>query len=681
MMKQFYSALILLFLSLLTSCDSANIENDQDGQIKIGSRSVQIIKEGGLDFKDLNKDNVLDKYEDWRLSAEERSKDLLSKMSLEQKAGLMIISSTRLENDWSFDRPQTQDPINSGFNESDLVRDVNMFTRKPLPYPTMFVAGTTKDVTQFHKRHLILRANTSAKIIAEWNNNLQALCEKDGLGIPATITSNPRNHIAIDAAIGLSLTETPFSKWPGELGLAATRDLSLIREFADIARQEWLSVGIRKGYMYMADLATEPRWQRVDGTFGEDAQLAADIMKEVVLGFQGETLSSSSIALTTKHFPGGGAAEGGQDPHFEWGKREVFEAGMFESNLIPFKAAIDAGTSSIMPYYSYPVNTKYPELGYAFNKQVLQDLLRNELGFNGIINSDTGPIEMMPWGVENLNIIERYKLAIEAGINIFSGSADPTKLIETLQSHPELMPLIDDSVYRLLIEKFRLGLFENPYVDIDTAIQTVGKKEFEEKADLAIRKSIVLLRNEEQGEGKMLPLPPKTKVYFETHLASREATNANVYQPTTHSWDIELVDSPKNADVIVMWLIPKGQSFFASDGSPLHVNLANNNIDVDHVNKMITLKPTILVVNFTNPWAIDEVYNEATTNIKGLLATFGASPEAILDIVTGSFSPTAKMPFSTPISDDKAQTQKADLPGYKEQGHYALFNFGEGLHF
>ena len=648
-------------------------------QPELGIRSAKILEIDGWKFKDLNRDGELNPYEDWRLSPVERSTDLLSRMSLEEKAGFMLISTTRLENDWSFSRPQSTGPITSGFNETDQVQEINIFTKKPLPEPNMSVAGTTKDVTQFHKRHFILRANTSTQIIAEWANNLQTLCESSGLGIPGIITSNPRNHIAIDASIGLTVGKTPFSQWPGELGLAAMRDPDMVREFADIARQEWLAIGIRKGYMYMADLATEPRWQRIEGTFGEDANLAATTMGEIVLGFQGKELSPSSIALTTKHFPGGGATEDGQDPHFDWGKREVFEAGNFEYNLIPFKAAIEAGTSSIMPYYSYPVNTKYPELGYAFNKEVLQGLLREEMGFKGIINSDTGPIEAMPWGVEELSLVERYKLALEAGINIFSGTANPEKLIETINQYPDLMKQVDESVQLLLIEKFQLGLFENPYVDVEAAVSIVGQQAFQDRADLAMRKSIVLLRNEAHEENAMLPLASGTKVYFETYLSRREGSNTTPYMPETNNWDIELVDSPEKADIILSWLIPKGKSLFQSDGSPLHVNLSSNNIDVEYVNSLIAKKPTILVVNYTNPWAIDEVYNESSTNIKSVLATFGASPEAVIDIVTGAMNPGGKMPFSTPVSDAKAQEQKSDLPGYMEGDDYALFHFDEGL--
>ncbi len=590
----------------------------------------------------------------------------------------MLISSTRLENDWAFERGKSTGEIGSGFNEEDLVSTINMFTRKPLSYPMMAAAGTTKAVTQFHARHFIVRANPPVKTLAEWANNLQALCESDGLGIPGIITSNPRNHITSDASMGLSVGETAFSTWPGELGLAAMRDLSLTRTFADIARQEWLACGIRKGYMYMADLATEPRWQRTEGTFGEDANLAADMIREIVLGFQGEAVSPASIALTTKHFPGGGAAEGGQDPHFDWGKRAVFPGGMFANNLIPFKAAIDAGTSSIMPYYSYPVGTEYDELAYAFNKKVLQDLLRKELGFKGIINSDTGPIEMMPWGVETFELTDRYKLALEAGVNIFSGSADPTKLIETLQKYPELMPLVDESVHRLLLEKFKLGLFENPYVDAAAAESIVGKKEFQDQANVALRKSIVLLRNH-KADQPTLPLKATTKVYFESHQIVRGNSASQIIKPDDHDWEIEFVATPDEADVILLWLIPKTKSLFASDGSDLQVSLSKNGVDVSHVNALINQKPTVLAINYTNPWAIDEVYEENAQNIHSVLATFGTTPAALLDVVTGKFTPTGKMPFSTPISEAMAQEQKSDVPGYAEGDNYALFHFDEGL--
>jgi len=459
------------------------------------------------------------------------------------------------------------------------------------------------------------------------------------------------------------------------------KDLKLVREFADIARQEWAAVGLRKGYMYMADLSTEPRWQRVEGTFGENSAWVAKMITEIVLGFQGNKLSPSSVALTTKHFPGGGATEGGQDPHFNWGRNEIFPGGMFSNNLISFKAAIKAGTSSIMPYYSIPNNTKYEKIAYAYNKEVLQGLLRNELGFKGIINSDTGPIEMMPWGAENLSIKERYKKTLEAGVNIYSGSADPAPLLEIVKSGMVDIKLVDNSVFRLLMEKFQLGLFENPYVDEDAAEKIVGSAKFQAKADLAFRKSIVLLRN----ETKMLPLTPiaigeKTKIYFESYFQKRGVSSSNVYQTTENKYDVEFVKTPEEADVVLMWITPGSKSLFDSDGSPLYLSLSKNAVDVDYINKLTSKKPTVLVINYSNPWVIDEIYNDKNKgNIKAVLATFGTTLEAVLDVVTGKFNPTGKMPFTTPISEAAAQNQQSDVPGYLKGEAYPLFKYNEGM--
>lgn len=645
-------------------------------QPELRATSAKIILVDGYQFKDLNKNGKLDKYEDWRLPVETRANDLLGKMTVEEKAGMMLISTTRLENDWSFEKPRTKNPVTSNFNETDLVMTENMFTRLPMPVAQLFAAGTTNGVSKLHLRNFILRVNTQPEILAEWSNKLQALCESDGLGIPAIVTSNPRNHITRDASIGLSVGKTAFSTWPGELGLAAMRDPQLVREFADIARQEWTAVGLRKGYMYMADLATEPRWQRVEGTFGENPELAAQTMREIVLGFQGEKLHNGSVALTVKHFPGGGATEDGQDPHFPWGKREILSERTLRNNLIPFKAAIDAGVSSIMPYYSLPVGTKYEGVAYAYNKGILQELLRKELGFKGIINSDTGPIDMMPWGVENLNVTERYKKSQEAGINLYSGSGDPTELLKAIKTGAVKMKTIDYSVFLLLKEKFELGLFENPYVDVENAKKTVGNAEFQKRADVALRKSIVLLRNDENK----LPLKAGTKVYFETYFPQKgKAQASQVFIPEKNEWNVVFVQTPDEADVVVVWLSPGAKSLFDSKGEPILLSLSKNGINTCYINCLTAQKPSVLVVNYTNPWVINEIYNSETPKIKGVLATFGTTTEAVLDIITGKFNPVGRMPFSTPISEEAVQNNRPDVPGYEEGPDYPLFKYDEGM--
>jgi len=678
MFAKIMSILFFCMTSLMSFAQSANKKMTQP---ILGHRSAALITISGFQFKDLNRNGKLDKYEDWRLPYEERAKDLVSKMSMEEKVGLMLISTSRLKSERSAQlNVQSDNSVtpSSDLNEEDQVSNNNIFTRKPLPVPMMNAVGATKAITQFHLRHFIMRANVSAKLTAEWTNKIQALAESDGLGIPAIIASNPRNHITKDASIGLSVGTTVFSTWPSELGLSAMRDLNLVHDFADIARQEWAAVGLRKGYMYMADLSTEPRWQRIEGTFGENAEWVAKMISEVILGFQGNLLSSNSVAMTTKHFPGGGAGVGGQDPHFDWGKYEHFPGKMFQNNLIPFKAAIQAGTSSIMPYYSIPLDTKYQKIAYAYNKEVITDLLRDSLGFDGIINSDTGPIEMMPWGVENISVVERYKKALEAGVNLFSGSGDPTKLLETVQSGTVDMKLIDKSVYRLLMEKFKLGLFENPYVDEAAAEKLVGNEKFQSKANLAMRKSVVLLRN----ETNTLPLKAKTKIYFESYMQRRGAASPSlVYQNNNNNkYDVEFVKTPEEADCILLWISPGGKSLFQSDGSPLYLSMSKNAVDVNYINTLSSKKPTILAMNYTNPWVIDEIYNEKTiNNIKGVIATFGTTNEALLDIVLGKFNPSGKMPFTTPVSEAAVEKQLSDVPGYLKGSAYALFKFDEGL--
>ena len=674
-------------------------------QPELGTRSVKILEQDGYQFKDLNKNGELDRYEDWRLSADERSGDLLSKMSVDEKAGFMLINSLNMvgtraaeESGGKLTASDLSETGSGGFagaggpgmnrpgNQENGRRQQTRGPAGARPQDAGGAylanlsrsAGTSKMVKEFHNRHFILRANESARITAEWANKLQELCESEPLGIPAILASNPRNHITANASLGTSVGTTVFTSWPGELGLSAMRDLDLVHEFADDSRQEWVAVGLRKGYMYMADLATEPRWSRVNGTFGENSEWVAGMIREIVTGFQGEKLNSGSVALTTKHFPGGGSGKKGQDSHFEWGKAEVYPGGMFKNNLIPFKAAIDAGTSAIMPYYSLPEGTEYEEVGYAFNKGVINDLLRNQLGFKGIINSDTGPLTSMPWGVENLTKEERYVKAIEAGVNIFSGESDPAMLIDLINKGSVNIALIDSSVHRLLREKFQLGLFENPYVNVEAVDSIVNNEKFRNSAALAMRKSIVLLRN----DNKVLPLKPKTLVYFEalkSNAMDSQQDSLNVYTMNNGQYDIEFVKTPKEAEVVILWIQPGGNSLFRSTGEPVSLSLSKCGTDVDYVNKISSGKPTLLVINYTNPWVIDEVYNQKTKNIVGVLATFGTTADALLDIITGKFNPTGLMPFSTPVSDEAVENQKEDVPGYLEGAGYALFNYDEGL--
>jgi beta-glucosidase len=666
------SVLFGLAVFLLGSC----AEKSSFVQPTLGTRSAPLLEVDGFQFKDLNKNGTLDKYEDWRLSPEERSQDLLAKMSVEQKAGFMAINSLSMLGSRKAKLSDGQ------YQASDLdegqVKDDRPAGAGNFIGAMNEVTSTTQRVKEFHNRHFILRLNESASVIAEWNNKLQELCESEPLGIPAIIASNPRNHISSNASLGTALDASVFTAWPGELGLSATRDLALIREFANDSRLEWLAAGIRKGYMYMADLSTEPRWSRVNGTFGENPEWVAQVIKEIVVGFQGTKLDSNSIALTMKHFPGGGSGKGGQDSHFDWGKKQVYPGGRFYDNILPFQAAIEAGTSAIMPYYSMPVGTEFEEVGYSFNKEVITGVLREKMGFSGIINTDTGPITRMVWGVENLTLHERYKKALEAGSNIISGISDPADLLEVISKGLVDMSLIDNSVLLLLKEKFTLGIFENPYVDVEAAEATVGSDRFRKNAALALRKSIVLLRNEQNT----LPIKSGTKIYVETLQSpdrGEEEGSTNFLMETTGNHEVEFVTTLAEADLAIQWIIPSN-SVFNSDGAPISVSLSKKGIDVAHVKEVISTVPTLLVIDYTNPWVINEIYNDTNKgNVVGVFATFGTTPEALLDVITGKFNPAGKMPFSTPVSDEAVENNLEDVPGYMEAEGYALFNYDEGL--
>ena len=220
--------------------------------------------------------------------------------------------------------------------------------------PGPFNPSTTTDMVVGRlMSHFNIHLIPAAREAAEWHNRIQKLAERTRLGIPVTISTDPRHAFAKNPALGMATGG--FSQWPEPIGLAATRDPALVEEFADIARQEYLAVGIRAALHPMADLATEPRWARINGTFGEDADLSARMITAYIRGFQGETLGPHSVACMTKHFPGGGPQKDGEDPHFSFGKEQVYPGHNFDYHLIPFEAAFKAGTAAIMPYYGQPI--------------------------------------------------------------------------------------------------------------------------------------------------------------------------------------------------------------------------------------------------------------------------------------------------------------------------------------
>jgi beta-glucosidase len=418
-----------------------------------------VLTQEGITFRDLNKNGRLDPYEDPRLPIEERIEDLLGQMALEEKAGMLFHTMIGLNKDGT------------------IMEKTGMF---PLPQTSDMIARRLMN-------HFNMLEGTIPRHMAEWHNRIQKMAERTRLGIPITISSDPRHAFAQNPLA--NLTAGSFSQFPEPTGLAATRDVDLVRQFADIARQEYLAVGIRLALHPMADLATEPRWARCNGTFGEDADLSAEMTAAYIRGFQGETLGKESVACMTKHFPGAGPQKDGEDAHFRYGREQVYPSGRFDYHLKPFEAAFQAGTAQIMPYYGMPVGTPFEEAGFGFNKSVITGLLREKYGFDGVVCTDWMLLNGLmilgyqimsakAWGVENLSVAERAQKALEAGVDQFGGEACPEIIIQLVREGKVSEARIDQSVRRLLRDKFRLGLFDNPYLDVDVAEKIVGKPEF-----------------------------------------------------------------------------------------------------------------------------------------------------------------------------------------------------------
>lgn len=612
-------------------------------------------------------------YQDPSLSPEERAADLVTHMTTEEKAGLMVIGSHYPGH--SAFLPHS-DPDNL-LNPEDVWRDANPITGQEYPEPVLVTSSTENAINVRHQRFLICRDNLPPRELAQWTNAVQKVAAESRLGIPVVFASNPRNHVALVAQFGVNESAGVFSEWPNELGLAALNDPELMETFGREIAREWRAGGLHKLYGYMADVASEPRWSRFNGTFGEDVELVTAYIGAVVRGLQGPALTATSVACTTKHFPGGGVRLDGHDPHFEWGQTNEYptEWALEKYHLPPFQAAVDAGTSSIMPYYAKPVNssatqleheywqgptTQFDEVAFAYNTVFLEELLRRRMGHAGYINSDSGVIDAMVWGVESLTKPERFAAAVRAGTDVFSDMSDPTELVTAVEQG-----LLDDAelnpaCIRLLTEIFALGLFENPYVDEDVAADIIGGDEVAAMGNRAQRQSVTLLRS---ADALPLDLDRSLKVYpYVTGRTLIADVQAKLEAAIAAEWPgAQVVGTPEDADLALVWARPE-IALFEDDreGVSLSVDPRANGVDVDRVRTIEEAVPTILVVNFTNPWLLGEIEPGAAA----VVATFEITPENLLRSLAGvDGGPAGRLPMSLPASVQAIEDSPRDVPG------------------
>lgn len=578
-------------------------------------------------------------YRNPELSVADRVEDLLGRMTLAEKAGMLF---------------QTMIVVGSG----DLSTSSSAFGVSSAEHMIK---------NQLLSHFNVVRTADNARELAEWQNRLQELAAGTRLGIPVTLSTDPRSHFTEN--VGTAATAGAFSQWPETLGLAAIGSAELVERFADTARQEYLSVGLRLALHPQVDLATEPRWSRISGGFGEDADLTSKLVQAYIRGFQGEKLGPQSVSTMTKHFPGGGPQLDGEDPHFDYGREQVYPGGNFDYHLRPFLAAIAAGGAQLMPYYGMPIGTQYEEVAFGFNKGIVTNLLRGELGFDGIVCTDWGlitdttilgqPMPARAWGVEHLDEESRVEMILNAGCDQFGGEARPELVLQLVEEDRIREERLDVSVRRLLREKFILGLFDNPYVDPDHAAATVGQAEFVAAAAAVQRRAYTLLSNHDQ----LLPLRKGCRIYLEGVSAEAAAGYG------------EVVSDPANADVALLRLKAPYEPRPGGFEAMFHAgSLEFPAAERDHHAAICSAVSTIVDVYLDRPAVLPELADQAAA----LFGSYGSSDEAFLDVVFGVAEPEGSLPFDLPRSMAAVTASRSDVPFDTAD---PVFRFGHGLRY
>ena len=622
-----------------TTAAAAQATRAQPG---IESRRVPVIRVDGRRFRDLDRNGRLDRFEDWRLLPAARAADLVARLTLEEKSGTAMHGTA----------PIAGGPMASG--------------------PAYDSAAASEQIVRRGVTSLITRMSIAPAVFAAQNNALQEIAERGRFAIPVTISTDPRNHF--QAVGGASTAAASFSQWPEAIGFGALGDSALVRRFADVVRGEYRAVGIRMALSPQADLATEPRWSRINGTFGEEPSRVAPLVRAYVEGMQrGATaLGPGGVAAVVKHWIGYGAAVDGYDGHNYYGRFSRFPAGRFDDHVAPFLGAFAAGVSAVMPTYNIldglSLDGKPMEpVGAGFSRQLLGDLLRGRHAFRGLVLSDwmitqdcvsacrTGtprqePWQIaMPWGVESLSKQERFAKAMNAGVDQFGGVDDGALLAEAVRSSRVAIARLDEAVARILALKFELGLFEDPYVDPAAAASVVGSAAGRRLASRTQARATVVLEN---ALGPVMLPRRGARLYL-----------AGVDGAAARARGFRVAADPAQADAALVRIAAPFQSthptfFFGSFQHEGDLDFPPGDSTLAAVRAVAAKVPTIVVVYLDRPAILTPIKEVA----KALIAEFGISDDALFDVLTGRVASEGRLPFELPSSMDEVRAQAPDVP-------------------
>jgi beta-glucosidase len=615
-------------------------------QPTLGHRSVQLLTVGSLEFKDLNRNGKLDRFEDWRLSPEERADDLLLQLSIADMAGLMVHGTL---------------PAIGGA-EASIGRGSGYDTKK-----------SRELIAERRINTFITRLGGDPTKIAEANNQMQEIAESTRFAIPLTISTDPRNSFLYVA--GASVEAGSFSKWPEPTGFAAINDSELTRRFADTVRREYMAVGIREALSPQADLATEPRWARLNGTFGEDADVARSQVEAYVEGMQnGKTgLTRDSVVTVVKHWVGYGAQKGGWDSHNYYGRFSAITNAELAYHIKPFLGAFDAHVAAVMPTYSILQNVSIngqplEKVGVGFSKPMLTDLLRDTYGFKGVVVSDWGITNdcnescrdgrpsgqkpgtdqiAMSWGVMEMTRSDRFAKAINAGVDQVGGTEDVSALLEAEKNGKLSDARMREATKRILVQKFAIGLFENPYIDAAAAKGTVGDPASLNAGQEAQKRAMVLLENRHG----ILPIRSEMKVWL-FHIGANEAK----------AHGLVVVDTAAEADIAIIRAETPAEKrhpgyFFGSRQHEGRLNLQPGDPAYDAL-LQCGKTPAVMTVYMDRPAILTDVKDK----VAALYADFGVSDASLLDVLMGNGKAQGHLPFELPSSMEAVEAQSSDVP-------------------
>ena len=722
----------------------------------LGTVSIGILEQDGQFFKDFERDGKLAPYADWRLPAEKRAEDLAGRLSVEEIAGLMLYSAHQMV-------PGTSNgPFTATYGG-----------KKPeeSEEPEWALTDQQKEfLTGDHLRNVLAMGLKNGEIAARWNNEMQALCEQIPHAIPVNICSDPR-HGAGSAAAEFKSEAKTTSKWPSGLGLAATFDPETARRFGRVAAQEYRALGITTELGPQFDLGTEPRWMRVADTFGASPDMVRDIGKAYCEGLQTDPEAAenaggwgaSSVAAMGKHWPGGGPCEGGRDAHYPYGKFAVYPGDDLKDHLKPFLEGafnLDSPTgkvAAVMPYYtvSWNVDPSGDQVGNSYSYYIIQELLRDRYGYDGVICTDWGitpdPADHMDsfgsrcYGVHYLTEAERHLRILESGVDQFGGNNAAAPILEAYaigcKRHGDkwMRERFELSARRILTSMFRLGLFENPYLDPAESVRILGCKEFTDAGFEAQLRSIVLLKNngvlplaEGKEKRRKVFIPHRhidaKKTFFRTPMPAQDLPGASREAVEKfYDW----ADTPEEADFAICFIEspisdgyqepeknPEGQDTetepadngyrpvmlqyrpytavtareqsiaggdfresFTNRSYRGKSNRAFNESDLDAVletRKAMGDKPVIVVVRMNNPCVLAELEQAADA----ILVDFGVQTEAMLTVISGGAQPAGRLPVQLPADMETVEAHCEDVPldmrPYVDSAGHA-YDFGFGM--